>query len=86
MDYSHLVENRKKILIKLLNRIDFYESEIIEALYKDFKKPAFEAYVTEINIVRSDLKYTIKNIKKWAKPKWVLPSLLNFPSSDYIYS
>lgn len=86
MDYSHLVENRKKILIKLLNRIDFYESEIIEALYKDFKKSAFEAYVTEINIVRSDLKYTIKNIKKWAKPKWVLPSLLNFPSSDYIYS
>lgn len=86
MAYSHLIENRKKTLIKLLNRIDFYESEIIEALHKDFKKSAFEAYVTEINIVRTDLKYTIKNIKNWAKPKWVLPSLLNFPSSDYIYS
>lgn len=85
MDYSHLVEKRKRKLIKLLNRIDLYESEIMEALYKDFKKPAFEAYVTEINIVREDLRDTIKNLKKWAKPEWVLPSLLNFPSTDYIY-
>ena len=86
MDYSNLVDNRKKTLIKLLNRISFYESEIIDALYKDFKKSAFEAYVTEINIVREDLKYTIKHINSWAKPKRVLSSLLNFPSSDYIYS
>lgn len=86
MEYSNLVDNRKKTLIKLLNRIDFYESELIDALYKDFKKSAFEAYVTEINIVRDDLKHTIKNISNWAKPKRVLPSLLNFPSSDFIYS
>ena len=85
MDYLHLAENRKKTLIKLLNQINFYESEIIQALYKDFKKPPFEAFVTEINIVRDDLKYTIKNLKSWSKPKRVLPSLLNFPSSDYIY-
>ncbi len=86
MDYSHLVENRKTTLLKLLNKIDFYESEISEALYKDFKKPSFEAFVTEINVVREDLKYTIKNIKDWSKPKRVLPSLYNFPSSDYIYT
>lgn len=86
MDYSHLIENRKKKLIKLLNKINFYESKIIDALYKDFKKPPFEAFVTEINIVKEDLKYTIKNMEKWAKPKRVLPSLLNFPSSDFIYS
>lgn len=86
MDYSNLIENRKKKLIKLLNRINFYESEIIDALYKDFKKPPFESFVTEINIVRDDLKYIIKNIHSWAKPKRVVPSLLNFPSSDYIYS
>lgn len=86
MDYSHLVETRKSTLIKLLNKIEFYESEITDALYKDFKKSAFEAFVTEINIVKDDLKYTIKNMKRWSKPKRVLPSLLNFPSSDYIYT
>ena len=86
MDYAHLIENRKKVLKKLLDKINFYEKDIIDALYKDFKKSAFEAYVTEINIVRDDLKYTIKNMQSWAKPKRVLPSLLNFPSSDYIYN
>jgi aldehyde dehydrogenase (NAD+) len=85
MDHAKVIEYRKEKLIKLLRRIDFYESEITIALYKDFKKSAFEAFVTEINIVREDLKFTIKNIKNWAKPEWVLPSLLNFPSSDYIY-
>lgn len=86
MDYSQLIENRKKKLVKLLNQINFYEKEIINALHKDFKKPPFEAFVTEINIVKDDLKFTIKNIASWAKPKRVLPSLLNFPSSDYIYN
>ena len=86
MEYANLVENRKRKLKKLLSQINFYESKIIDALYKDFKKPPFEAFVTEINIVREDLKYTIKNMEGWAKPKRVLPSLLNFPSSDYIYS
>ncbi len=86
MDYSQIIENRKKKLVKLLNQINFYESEIIDALCNDFKKPPFETFVTEINIVKDDLKYTIKNIANWVKPKRVLPSLLNFPSSDYIYN
>lgn len=86
MDYLHKIEKRKKTLVKLLRSIDQYENEITQALYKDFKKSAFEAYVTEINIVRDDLKNTIKNIGKWAKPKKVMSTLINFPSSDYIYN
>jgi len=58
----------------------------MEALYKDFRKPAFEAVVTETSYVISDLKETLSNINSWAKPKKVFPSLLNFPSRDYIYS
>ncbi|MDD3005377.1 aldehyde dehydrogenase family protein [Flavobacterium sp.] len=85
MDSSFLIRQRKKKLIQLLHRIDLYESKIIDALYKDFKKPPFESFLTEINIVKDDLKFTIKNIEKWSKPQRVLPSLLNFPSSDYIY-
>jgi aldehyde dehydrogenase (NAD+) len=69
-----------------LHVITKYEEEIIKALYNDFKKPAFEAVLTETNYVISDLKETIKNIDSWAKPKKVSASLLNFPSSDYIYS
>ena len=77
---------RKEKLKKLLHTISENEEAILDALYKDFKKPAFEGFLTEINVVKSDLKDAIKNIKSWSKPKKVRPSLLNFPSSDYIYS
>lgn len=80
------VQYRKEKLKLLLKTVIKYEDDIIEALNKDFKKPPFESVITETSFVISELKYTIKNINKWAKPKMVLPSLLNFPSTDYIYS
>ena len=76
---------RKESLTKLLNEIIIHEKEIIEALYFDFKKPAFETVISETGYVIAELKQTIKNLNKWAKPKRVFPSLLNFPSKDYIY-
>ncbi len=85
MNYSTNIDYRKETLIKLLNTIVIHEQAIIQALYDDFKKPAFEAVLTETSYVISELKDTIKNISKWAKPKKVFPSILNFPSTDYIY-
>ncbi|MBP2281788.1 aldehyde dehydrogenase (NAD+) [Flavobacterium sp. CG_23.5] len=85
MNYKTNIAARKETLIKLLNVIITHENEIIDALYQDFKKPAFEAVLTETNYVISELKDTIKNIHKWARPKKVFPFLLNFPSTDYIY-
>lgn len=85
MEYKNNINFRKETLIKLLNAIIVYENEIIQALYDDFKKPAFEAVLTETSYVISELKNTIKNIKNWSKPKRVFPSLLNFPSKDCIY-
>nr|WP_315130641.1 aldehyde dehydrogenase [uncultured Flavobacterium sp.] len=85
MNYKTSLSFRKETLIQLLNAIVIHEDEIIEALYDDFKKPAFEAVLTETNYVITELKDTIKNLSKWAKPKRVLPSILNFPSTDFIY-
>lgn len=86
MNYKTDIKSRKESLKKLLHIITQNEQAIILALYNDFKKPAFEAVLTETNYVISDLKETIKNIDSWAKPKKVMASFLNFPSSDYIYS
>ncbi|RTY87638.1 aldehyde dehydrogenase [Flavobacterium sp. RSP15] len=86
MKNENSVDYRKESLKKLLHTIIKQEQAIIKALYDDFKKPAFEAVLTETNYVISDLKETIKNIDSWAKPKKVIASFLNFPSSDYIYS
>ncbi|MBK8601174.1 MAG: aldehyde dehydrogenase [Flavobacterium sp.] len=76
---------RKKVLIRLLHELDIQEESILNSLYADFKKPAFEGVVTETALVKSELKYTIKNINKWAKPQMVWPTLVNFPSTDFIY-
>ncbi|MFD1602466.1 aldehyde dehydrogenase [Flavobacterium artemisiae] len=85
MDYKSDIGYRRETLKKLLYNIQKSEDLIIKALYDDFQKPEFEAVVTETSYVISDLKETIKNINKWAKPKRVFPSLLNFPSSDFLY-
>jgi aldehyde dehydrogenase (NAD+) len=86
MDFKNNVNYRKESLNKLLCELIKHEDKIVAALYKDFKKCEFETFITETSYVISELKNTIKNIDKWAKPKWVLPTLLNFPSSDYILS
>lgn len=85
MNYKTSLSFRKETLVQLLNAIVIHEDEIIEALHDDFKKPAFEAVLTETNYVITELKDTIKNLSKWAKPKKVFPSILNFPSTDFIY-
>jgi aldehyde dehydrogenase (NAD+) len=85
MIYRNDIHYRKKKLLEFLVSIQNHEDEIVTALKLDFKKSEFETYLTEINFVLSELKITIKSIHKWAKPKLVLPSFLNFPSTDYIY-
>jgi aldehyde dehydrogenase (NAD+) len=86
MNYKTEIKYRKELLKKLLYVITKHEDAVIKALYDDFKKPAFEAILTETNYVIRNLKETIKNIDSWAKPKKVWPTIINFPSLDYIYS
>ena len=86
MDFKNDISYRKQVLQNLLVTIQQSEKEITTAIYNDFRKPEFEAVLTETNYVISELKATIKNLNSWAKPKKVFPSLLNFPSSDCIIS
>jgi len=86
MSFKKDIGFRKEALTKLLHNIIRHENDIVEALSKDFKKPPFESIITETSYVISDLKNTISNLASWAKPKKVASSLLNFPSSDAIYS
>ncbi len=72
-----------KVLEKLIQK---REKDISHALYNDFQKPEFETVITETSFILSELKYIIKNLHKWAKPKKVKSTLLNFPSRDLIYS
>ena len=59
---THSIKYRKDALLKLKKVIIAKESQILEALYKDLKKPEFEAYSSEIGFVLAELNYFIKNI------------------------
>jgi aldehyde dehydrogenase (NAD+) len=85
MNYKGNIDYRKETLVKLLDNLIIHEDEIVDALYKDFKKPPFESVITETNYVITELKHTIKKMKSWSKRTSVLPSIINFPSRDYIY-
>ncbi len=76
---------RKKSLQNLKSEIQKREADIIDALYKDFKKSEFESYALEIGIILAELDLVIKKINAWSKPKTVLPTLINFPSWSKIY-
>lgn len=76
---------RIECLKKLKAQIIAEEDAICDAIYKDFKKPKFEAVVSETAIIIKELDLFIKNLKLWSKAERVSPSLMNFPSSAYIY-
>lgn len=86
---SQLTKNVKfriSQLNKLYTIVQTNEAQILEALYNDFKKPAFEGYATEIGLVLNEIKYHIKNLKKWSSPTRKRGNLLDFYSSAKIIS
>lgn len=84
MGATQSVEFRLAQLKKLYALVKDNEEALNNALALDLGKSAYEAYITEIGIVLSELSYAIKHLKKWSKPKKVLTPLSLFPSSSQI--
>ncbi len=68
----------------LYKTIKNHENDIIDALYKDFKKPPFESFTTEIFTVLGEIKYFIKHLPKLSQPTKVPTSVINFPGRSFI--
>ena len=76
---------RKKALKKLQKEIISREDDIADAIYKDFKKPRFETFAAETQFVLAEIKLVLKSIDLWARPERKSATLMNWPSSDWIY-
>lgn len=79
------VEFRVRQLKNLYQWICGHEQEILDALYQDLNKSPFEAYAAEIGIVKEEIRYTLKHIRKWAAPKRVRTPITQFPAKSFIY-
>lgn len=60
------------------------QAAIMEALRADLNKPEFEAYATEVVVIR-EIDYAIKHIKSWTKPKKAATPIEQLPASARIY-
>lgn len=65
--------------------MDLHEKDILQALYTDLHKGAFEAYETEILLVKEELKTMRKHLPQWQRPKHVAAPLMHFPSKCRVY-
>ncbi|MEJ8757282.1 aldehyde dehydrogenase [Pontibacter sp. H259] len=76
---------RKAQLQKLQTILKTHEQELVDALYADFRKPALEAFATEVGFIELELRLALKNLADWAKPRRVPETLINFPARSYVY-
>lgn len=78
------VHYRKHSLKRLLTAIEMNEELLAKALLIDLHKSYEEAYLTEISIIKAEIKSHIKSLSKWAAKKRVTTPLHLYPSKSYI--
>jgi len=81
---SRNVKFRKEQLKKYLTALEKHEKNIADALWTDLHKSYEEAYLTEIALVKAEIRTHLKNVDKWARKERKRTPLTMFPSSSYI--
>ncbi|MDQ0268290.1 aldehyde dehydrogenase [Cytobacillus purgationiresistens] len=79
------VSFRVNALEKLQKMVKTNEQDIMNALKEDLNKSEFDSYLTEIAVLLEEIKFTLKNINKWAKPRRVKSSVPTLGSKSFIY-
>jgi aldehyde dehydrogenase (NAD+) len=61
------------------------EELLCDSINKDFGKPVFESYSTEIYVLLHEIDMQLKNLSKWMAPKSVSGPAVTFPSKYVIH-
>ena len=78
------IKFRKEMLLNLLHIMEKWEDRLAEALWADLHKSYEEAYLTEISIVKTEIRTHLRKVSGWARRKKVHSPLKLFPSRSYI--
>ena len=73
-------------LKKLMDWINTNEKDILTALESDLGKCDYEAYLTEVAMVKQELKDAIRNLKKWMKPRRARTAIGQLPGTCKMHS
>ena len=78
------VSYRKDMLRKLAAAMEKWEEKLCDALWKDLHKSYEEAYLTEISIVKGEIRSHLGKVNGWARKKKVRTPIKLFPSSTHV--
>ena len=74
---------RKKMLVRMLEAMEKWESRLADALWADLHKSYEEAYLTEISIVKGEIRTHLRHVDSWARKRKAPTPLKLFPSRSY---
>ncbi len=77
------VSFRVEMLKKLRDAVDRHEDEIAKALAADLGKSAYESFMCEVGLVRSEISYMIRHTSRLAKERTVWTPLAQFASRSF---
>ena len=77
-------EDQIKLLKDILKLIRQKSDSISGEIFKDMGRSSIETHISEIVVIKEELKYFIKNLKKISKPKRVLTPFQLQPGKSYI--
>ena len=75
---------RKSMLKKLLAAMEKWEKRLADALWNDLHKSYEEAYLTELSIVKGEIRTHIRKVRQWSAKRRVHTPIKLFPSSTHI--
>jgi len=77
---------RKRMLQKLQQAITRNERLFYWALHEDLGKSETEAYLTEIQIVQTEIQTALRHLNHWVRPKRVPTPVSHFPGKSRVYA
>ncbi len=75
------VRFRLDALKRLYSAIQQNEQALLSALHADLGKCPAEAYATEVGFTLMEASHTIRNLKRWARPRRATAPVVNMPCS-----
>lgn len=75
---------RMRMLERLSQALEKHEPLLLQALKKDLGKSETESYMCEIGLVKHELSFHKKHLKKWMKARKVRTPISQFPAKSHI--
>jgi aldehyde dehydrogenase (NAD+) len=71
---------RRSQLQGLLRMLDEHEDDFVQALHEDLGRPSLEGYFADVGMTKAEIKYLLRHVGSWMKPRKVIAALTSAPA------